>query len=75
MCDNEIEEIIWALINKVNDNIDHLPNAGKYVMDSYLSDKIFDKKTKYYLKPMTELYCILLDEIEKMKNISWRYDY
>lgn len=75
VCDNEIEEIIWALINKVNDNIDHLPNAGKYVMDSYLSDKIFDKKTKYYLKPMTELYCILLDEIEKMKNISWRYDY
>jgi hypothetical protein len=24
---------------------------------------------------MTELYYILLDEIEKMKDINWRYDY
>ena len=45
-------------------------------MDTYISDKIFDKSSGYYLKEIEYLINEIKKEIEIMKEREeWRYSY
>ncbi len=60
-----VDKLIMALINTLDDSNDdnYLSKAATIVMHSQLSNKLFDPKTKYYMKPTDELFELLKTEL------------
>lgn len=72
----EIEQLAFRLINIINEEVSFYPKASKFFMDTYISDKIFDKSSGYYLKEIEYLINEIKKEIEIMKEREeWRYSY
>lgn len=59
-----VDKLIMELINALEDGDDnYLSKAATIIMHSQLSNKLFDPKTKYYMKPTDELFELLKSEL------------